>query len=151
MKRLLLAASTILGVLLVLGCGPASLPATSGTPTTTTAAPAMEQTQSSLARATPSAAATADLPALVSGNTAFALDLFRALSGQGNLVLSPYSVSLSLAMTWAGARRATEEEMAKVLHFDLPQERLHPAFNALATTLAGGRFQTSTSLWGSRA
>ena len=29
-------------------------------------------------------------------------------------------------MTWAGARGNTEKQMAKVLHIDLPQEKLHP-------------------------
>jgi serpin B len=42
-------------------------------------------------------------------------------------------VSAALAMTYAGARHRTEAQMARVLHFDLPQERLHPAFAALGS------------------
>ncbi len=68
---------------------------------------------------------------LVDGNNAFALDIYNALrSENGNLILSPYSMSLALAMTYAGARGDTESQMAQALHY-APQEQLHPAFNAL--------------------
>ena len=40
-------------------------------------------------------------------------------------------------MTYAGAREETEDQMARTLHFSLPQPSLHPAFNALDLTLAG--------------
>jgi serpin B len=68
---------------------------------------------------------------LVDGNNTFALDLYQTLRTQnGNLILSPYSISLALAMTHAGARSKTEAQMAQVMHFP-PQAQLHPAFNAL--------------------
>jgi serpin B len=68
----------------------------------------------------------------VNGNSDFALDLYQALRSQpGNLFYSPYSISLALAMTYAGARGETEAEMADVLHFTLPQDQLHAAFNGL--------------------
>lgn len=77
-----------------------------------------------------------DLQSLATGNTAFALDLYQAVRGEpGNLFFSPYSISAALAMTYAGARGETEQQMAQTLHFALSQERLHPAFNALAQTL----------------
>ncbi|MEW5868991.1 MAG: serpin family protein [Chloroflexota bacterium] len=69
---------------------------------------------------------------LAEGNSAFALDFYQAVRGQqGNLFFSPYSLSAALAMTYAGARGNTEKQMAQVLHFTLPQEQLHTAFNAL--------------------
>ena len=43
----------------------------------------------------------------------------------------------ALAMTSAGARGRTLEQMAEVLHFPLPQERLHPAAGALRGRLVG--------------
>ncbi len=74
--------------------------------------------------------------ALIEGNSGFALDLYARLrSGEGNLFLSPYSVSAALAMTYAGARGETAEEMAQALRFSLPPERLHPAFSKLAASL----------------
>ena len=72
---------------------------------------------------------------LVDGNNAFALDIYNSLrSENGNLILSPYSISLALAMTYAGARGETESQMAQTLHF-LPQDQLHPSFNALDLAL----------------
>jgi len=70
------------------------------------------------------------------GNTAFALDLYKELQEeQGNLFLSPYSISTALAMTYAGAKKTTAEQMADVLHFDLPRQELHQAFEALESRL----------------
>jgi len=82
-------------------------------------------------------APTADLGDLVRGNTVFALDLYQALKGKGgNLFYSPFSISMALAMTYAGARGQTEAQMAETLHFTLPQERLHVAFNQIDQELA---------------
>jgi len=79
-----------------------------------------------------------DLNQLAQGNTAFALDLYHAASGdQDNVFFSPYSVSLALAMTYAGSRANTEQQMAGVMHYDLPQDKLHPGFNWLDQELAG--------------
>ena len=116
--------------------------------------------RSSSDRAEPSAG-DAEPMDLVSGNSTFAFDLYQALREQdGNLFYSPYSISLALAMTYAGARGETESQMSDTLHFTLPQADLHPAFNALDLELAsrdggeqGGddeRFQLSiaNSVWG---
>lgn len=79
-----------------------------------------------------------DLDTLIEGNTAFALDLLKQVSPSedGNLVFSPHSISIALAMTYAGARTTTESAMASTLHFQLGQSSLHPAFNALDQALA---------------
>ena len=87
-------------------------------------------------RVAPSAG-NADLAGLVEGNSAFAFDLYQALRGQdGNLFYSPHSISLALAMTYAGAGGQTERQMADTLRFSLTQDRLHPAFNDLDQELA---------------
>ena len=87
-------------------------------------------------RAAPSALDT-EVVGLVNGNSTFAFDLYQALRGQsGNLFYSPHSISLALSMTYAGAREQTASQMADTLHFLLPEDRLHPAFNALTQELA---------------
>jgi serpin B len=112
-------------------------------------------------RAAPVASAT-ELADLVEGNTAFAFDLYQALGpeGDGNVVYSPYSLSLALAMAYAGARGETERQMAGTLHLSLPQAQLHPAFNALDQELEergqgasgadgqGFRLNVANALWG---
>ncbi len=56
-----------------------------------------------------------DVNTVVTGNTAFALDLYGKLRSQeGNLFLSPYSISTALAMTYGGARGETEKQMAYI-------------------------------------
>ena len=73
---------------------------------------------------------------IVSGNTEFALELYRALgTTSGNLFSSPYSISTALAMTYAGARGNTATQMARALHFLLEQEMLHSSFAALQARL----------------
>jgi len=55
---------------------------------------------------------------ITENNNLFALDLYKKIGGnQENLFYSPYSISTALAMTYAGARGKTENEMAMVMHF----------------------------------
>ena len=76
-----------------------------------------------------------DIKNLVDGNNTFAFDIYNSLrSENGNLILSPYSISLALAMTYAGARGETEAQMTQTLHFT-PQDKLHPSFNTLDLAL----------------
>jgi serpin B len=77
-----------------------------------------------------------DLNKLVTDNTTFALNLYQVVrEKQGNLLFSPLSISIALAMTYAGARNNTEAQMGATLHFNLSQSRLHSAFNALDLAL----------------
>lgn len=125
MKKLILsimAGALVLGI--AAGCGGGSIGATI--------------IASEVQRDTSPSVAGSDITALVDGNSEFAFDMFQALKQEeGNLFYSPYSISLALAMTYAGARTETAAEMADVLHFTLPQEQLHPAFNWLDLELAG--------------
>ncbi len=97
-----------------------------------------------------------DMATLVVGNSAFAFDLYHALREEGgNLFYSPYSISVALAMTFAGARAETERQMAETLHYRLSQEELHPALNALDLEMAsrekdgeGFRLNIANAIWG---
>ncbi len=63
------------------------------------------------------------------GNNAFAFDLYAHLAKKdGNLFFSPYSIESALAMTYAGARGRTAEQMEDVLRLPWSQDKLHPAF-----------------------
>jgi serpin B len=105
-----------------------------------------------------------ELLQLASDNRAFAFDLYRVLreSESGNLFYSPFSISVALAMTYAGARTQTEQEMVEAMRFSLSQQRLHPAFNGLELALSsrgegaegrdgeGFRLNIANALWGQR-
>jgi serpin B len=109
----------------------------------------------------------ADLALLVEGNSAFAFELYQALRDRednkdDNLFYSPYSISVALAMTYAGARGDTAEQMAATLQFMLDQDSLHPAFNWLDAELAkrgegaqgqdgeGFRLNIVNAIWGQK-
>jgi len=98
---------------------------------------------------------------LVEGNSAFAFELYKELKEKGgNLFYSPYSISLALAMTYAGASGETAQQMADTLQFLLEQASLHPAFNWLDAELAkrgegaqgkdgeGFRLNIVNAIWG---
>ena len=100
---------------------------------------------------------------LVEGNSAFAFELYKELKEKGgNLFYSPYGISLALAMTYAGARGETAEQMADTLQFLLEQASLHPAFNWLDAELAkrgegaqgkdgeGFRLNIVNAIWGQK-
>jgi serpin B len=106
---------------------------------------------------------TSEQALLVEGNSAFAFELYQALREErGNLFYSPYSISLALAMTYAGGRGETAQQMADTLQFLLEQERLHPAFNWLDAELTrrgegaagkdgeGFRLNIVNAIWGQK-
>ena len=118
--------------------------------------------KSNVSRATAAVSQT-DTAALVEGNNEFAFNLYQAVSGgTGNIFYSPFSVSMALAMTYAGAAGDTAKQMAGTLHYTLPQDRLHPAFNSLDRELAsrgqgakgkddkGFRLNIVNALWGQK-
>jgi len=122
-----------------------------------TMAPAKpSQARSQLARVTTPVVSADDAAQLATDNRAFAVDLHRALRARaGNLAYAPVSVSLALAMLYGGAAGTTATEMATALHFGLPSERLHPAFDALdlalgapAASAAAFQLSVANATWG---
>ena len=95
---------------------------------------------------------------------AFTGDLFNRLAARpGNLVCSPYSVAVALAMTRNGARGQTADELDRVLHAPA-LDQLNSGLNSLIQLVegrAGGQIRAdgskatisldvANSLWGQR-
>ena len=117
MKKLLLCAVITVMLLNLMACGQPQL---------------TELLQSDKQRVASPDVGESELISLINGNSAFAFDLYQELGKrEGNIFYSPYSISLALAMTHAGARGETEQQMADALHFTLPQGSLHSVFNGL--------------------
>ncbi len=123
----------------------------------------IEPAKSSALRVTDPQVSADDTVTLATDNAAFALDAYHKLiASNGNLVFSPASISIALAMVYAGAAGSTASEMAATMHYTLPPERLHPAFDALDLALAsrgegklgadGGpmRLHVVNAAWGER-
>ena len=63
-----------------------------------------------------------EIKPLIEAYNVSGLDIFHQLAARpGNIVFSPYSVGSAMAMARSGARGATEDEMARVLHHRLPR------------------------------
>lgn len=90
-----------------------------------------------------------DLVELAAGNSRFAFDLYRQIGAEDekNIFISPISISMALAMTWAGAEGTTAAAMADTLNFTLPADRLHATFNALDSAL-GSRGENAAGIDG---
>jgi serpin B len=127
------------GLLGVVGCGgdddgetATATPEGSGTPVA-----AGELIMSDVAR---SAADPSAMTGAAAATNAFAADLYgRLVEGNSdNLVFSPYSAAVALAMTREGARGETQAEMDAVLHADLAGggDALGSGFNAMDLSLA---------------
>ncbi|MDE2889139.1 MAG: serpin family protein [Gemmatimonadota bacterium] len=122
-----------------------------------------EVLRSEKARKTSLSASDVNLDDLVRGNSGFAFDLYGTLRERdGNLFYSPHSISVALAMMYAGARGETARQMEEVLRFQLPADQLHPAFNVLDLALSsrgegsGGqdaenfRLNIANAIWGQK-
>ncbi len=103
--------------------------------------------QSSTAAGQAAATDEPDVPGLVEGITAFALDLHSKAPIPGaNAVFSPFSISAALAMTAAGARGETARQLQTVLHVDRLKSNIHGAFAELDAALKAAQGQDAAEL-----
>ncbi|XP_059139194.1 leukocyte elastase inhibitor-like [Physella acuta] len=92
-----------------------------------------------------------DVPLVTAANNKFALDLFKILydgNQNQNKFVSPFSISVALAMTHLGAREETAQGMAKALRWETDDEaKLHEQFQAYVTQLQtpNDQYQLSTA------
>jgi len=85
-----------------------------------TSVPKVNTAKSSAQRIANPQVPAADSTTLASDNAAFAFAAYQQLiTANTNLVFSPASISIALAMTYAGAATTTATEMASALQFTL--------------------------------
>jgi serpin B len=137
-------------LILIVGCMPVGAPTTLPTsppasepPGTQPASPIaavgeIVEARSDAARNPIDAATSEQLTEMVAADRAFAFDLYRTLIAEenGNLFISPYSISTAMSMVLAGARGETAEELASTLGVGVDKSAWHPARNRLELELA---------------
>jgi len=87
----------------------------------------------------------------------FALSLYQQLKEQdGNLFLSPFSISTCLGVAYAGVRGETERQMADVIRFPPEQKNLHELLGSLIKDMKeekkkrGYQLIIANALWGQK-
>lgn len=98
---------------------------------------------------------------LAADNSEFALAFYDLIRSENdNLIFSPFSLSLALTMTLAGAETSTHQAMVEALHLSLDENQIHPAFNALLLAIessqktqteseeSGFQLNIANSIWG---
>lgn len=121
------------------GCGGDGTDVGAPGPTTTpatTQAMGPQATRANLPYDTSPDVPPAEQQAFLDGANGFGWDVFRRLSGgDQNLVFSPVSLSVALAMAYAGAAGDTAAEMKTVLRDPLGDENYHRSMNQLMLDL----------------
>ena len=93
-----------------------------------------------------------DREEMVTGNNAFAFDLYQQViaDNDGNIIFSPFSISQAFAMVVAGAKGETEQQIMDTMHFTLLQPQLHPAFSNINSDLSERSMRSGREPDGSR-
>ncbi len=80
-----------------------------------------------------------DSQSVASAANAFALQIYeRMRNREGNLVFSPYGISSSLALAYAGSRGTTKVQMEDVLHLSITGNQFHTIFRHINDSLIAG-------------
>jgi serpin B len=79
----------------------------------------------------------ADSQDFVASNSKFAINIYQELStkNEGNIFISPYSISTAFGMLYAGAKDKTASQMAEVLKFSSDSTKVNADFFALQDSL----------------
>jgi serpin B len=136
-------------ILMVTGCNgvspsPTPISTEDERPTEAPVSSESEYVKSGLARELDPSVDAADIGTLVTDNTAFALDFYQQIrDSEGNLIFSPFSLSVALTMALAGAEGSTQAGMADALNLSLPEETLYPTFDALLLAIQASEAQVN--------
>ncbi len=85
-----------------------------------------------------------DLQALSDANRAFAWSFYDSLrKTDGNIIFSPFSLSMALSMTLAGAEGETEKAMMNTLQLSMSEGDLHQTFSAITEAIKSSEVATS--------
>ncbi|KAK7866103.1 hypothetical protein R5R35_011621 [Gryllus longicercus] len=78
-----------------------------------------------------------DYHVVLSAVEAFAINLYQEVRSEaaGNVVVSPLSSAMVLALTWIGANGRTAQQLGDVLHLPLSRERVATGFRMLMGSL----------------
>lgn len=136
----------VLGGLFLSACARPALPPGAPTQPATSPVGEIQTVRSEVSRQAAPPATRLRVDDLVAGTNDFAFDFYRqALSDQdGNLIFSPFSISLAFSMVYGGARGETEAQLAEVFGY-LSQEDQHPAYNRLESDLSAlGQAETQS-------
>ncbi|PNF36971.1 Leukocyte elastase inhibitor A [Cryptotermes secundus] len=83
------------------------------------------------------------LQKVAEGNVHFTTSLYKAVSSKdGNVLISPVSVELVLALAYMGAAGSTAEQIASALHLPLDREDVKTGFAALLGSLKSSEDMT---------
>lgn len=78
----------------------------------------------------------------VAGNNAFGFELYNRLKSEpGNLFFSPYNITATMVMAYAGAAGLTKQEIQSVMRYLSSDDNLFAAFAALNKKLSTAWFQ----------
>jgi serpin B len=106
---------------------------------------------------TPISSTANNISTQINGNNVFAFTLYQKIKeASGNIFYSPYSISNTLAMTYAGAKGETAKQMAAVLHFNLPDNTLHSTLKTIQQDLVdrnnskSSQISIANALWGQK-
>ena len=150
MKKLIVGI-VLLSLILMPSCSPMETPTTKPTEEGADMTPVVGGfVKSDLAMETVPQANTDQINALAQGNAQFSSDFYALITeNDGNLIFSPFSISLALSMAMAGAEASTEEVMMNALRMTLPEEEVYPAFNALLLAIEASEDTSADGLGGS--
>ena len=88
--------------------------------------------------------------AIVAGLNRFGLELYGAVKRNGDMALSPASVSTAFALAYAGAKGRTAEEIAATLHYPAIAD-LHASFGGVLRSMAlrqsGRTLDVNNAIW----